>query len=145
MQQLTIKRGDTLYVECQLVDEFGAGQSLSGIHVQAKLLDRGGNEAHSFGITTIFESQGKYALAEFNTGSIPKALYTLEISYIRNGATMSNTAFELNVCKQMGKEPVRFAQLVSVIGNTRVLITAPSAPSGNLVWNEAWDELWVNN
>lgn len=145
MQQLSIKRGDTLYAECQLVDEFGAGQSLVGIYVQAKLVDRGGFEAHSFEVIRIFESQGKYALAEFNTGSIPQALYTIQISYIKNGATISNTAFELNVCKQMGKESGRFAQLVSLIGNTRVLVTVPSAPANNLVWNEAWNELWVND
>lgn len=142
MQQLSIRRGDTLYAECQLVDQFGAGQSLVGTQVQAKLIDRGGYEAHNFEIITIFENQGKYALAELNTSSIPKALYTLQISYVRNGATISNTAFELNVCKHLSKEPVRFAQLVSVIGNTRVLITFPAAPANQNVWDEGWDEAW---
>lgn len=143
MQQLSIRRGDIFFAACQLVDEFDAAAPITGLVVQARLLDRGGNIAHTFGITVLNENQGLYGLNELDTAIIPPALYTLQINYLRNGVKISTTAFELNVAKLITAEPVRFAQVGSIIGNTRVLITVPASELDLSLWDAAWDVEWV--
>lgn len=143
MQQLSIRRGDTFYAACQLVDQFGEGQPITGVTIAASLLDRGGNTAHEFSITVLNDNQGTYGLNELDTSSIPPALYTLQISYQVEGVTVSSTVFELNVAKRLVDDQVRFAQVGSVIGNTRVLITLPATPSEVSLWDVDWDVSWA--
>lgn len=143
MQQLSIKRGDTFYAECQLVDEFGVGSPISGMLVHARLVDLGGNTAKDITTQVLNDNEGKFALTTFDTSTIPAALYTLQISYSINGSTVSSTAFELLISKSVIKEPVRFAQVGSVIGNTRVLITVPATQLEINLWSSSWDVQWA--
>lgn len=143
MQQLSIRRGDTFYAECQLVDEFGAGAPITGMVVSARLVDRGGNVAKTLATQVLNDNEGKFALSKFETTTIPAALYTLEINYSINGTTVTSTAFELMVSKAVIKEPVRFAQVGSVIGNTRVVITVPATDIEIDLWSSSWDVEWA--
>lgn len=143
MQQLSIKRGDTFYADCQLVDEFGIGSPISGMQVNASLVDRGGNTALVLTTQVLNDNEGKFALAQFDTSTIPPALYTLEIGYTKDGATISSTSFELLISKRVINEPLRFAQVGSVIGNTRVLITVPASDIEINLWSSSWDVEWA--
>lgn len=143
MQQLSIRRGDTFYAKCQLVDNLGQALPITGMTVQASLIDKGGNVARELTTTVLNENEGSYALDPFETSTIPPALYVLQVVYRKSGIKISNTAFELRISKLIVKEPVRFAQVGSVFGNTRVLITLPATSADVSLWDVDWDVAWA--
>lgn len=125
MQQIIIRGGDTLYAQCQLIDDAGVPVSLADLGVTAQLIDRSGNIAHTFGITIENESQGRYSLNNLNTSTLLLQKYSLQISYQLCASTISATVIELNVVKRIISDSLRFANVGSVIGNTSVLVTVP--------------------
>lgn len=141
MQQLAIKRGDTLSVGCQLVDEFGVGLTLSGLTINARLYDFGGNNVHTFTTQVINEASGQYALAVLETADLPVALYTLDIGYVKNGAQVSSSRIELNVLKRAGETIKRHAQVDSLIGKTRIVLGVPESLSS--LFDIQWDVEWI--
>lgn len=122
MQQLSIKRGDTLYAECQLVDEFGAGLSVSDISIVATLFDRADNAVVNFDVTKIDANVGKYTLSLATTDIAP-SLYRLEITYTRSAHVYSNNACDFLITKT-AVDNNRSAIFNSLLGTTKFVLTA---------------------
>lgn len=139
MQRLSIKRGDTFYAECQLVDAFGTGKAIAGMTIAASLIDRGGNLAHTFSVQIINEPEGMFALNATDTAPLPPALYVLQLQYTLTSAdnfVVGCQPVELLIADQIN-EASRAAVLASALGKTRILLTTQHAPA-TTVWSETW-------
>lgn len=125
MQQLSIRLGDTLYATCQLTDSNGSPVLLDDVTITAQLIDRSCVVVHTFGITIEDSAAGSYFIDKFDTSTLSAQKYTLQISYNQCGSIVSAVAIELNVSKRLVNEPVIFAQVAALIGNTAIRLAIP--------------------
>lgn len=135
MNNLTIKRGDTLYATAQFCDAVGVGQSLAGFTIKALLVDAGGYVAYTFDTALINAATGDFELVAVNTNSLPVAQYRLNLSYSKNDVVQSGVSVGLNIVKNYLEMPLRYVQLDSFDGITKLHLkraTSVSTPLHNV-------------
>lgn len=131
MNNLHIKRGDAFSALAHFCDVQGAALSLDGYTVEATLKDSGYNQALALNVQVTDAAAGEFEL-RCSTSNLPTAQYLLEIAYIKNGDVNTTCVLGFNVQKVCKFPQLRYAQVESLHGLTKINIKAGVA---NLIAN----------
>lgn len=134
MNNLHIKRGDAFNALAHFCDAQGAALSLVGYTIQATLKDAGYNPALALTVQVTDADAGEFEL-RCSTSNLPTAQYLLEIAYINNGDVNTACVLGFNVAKVCKYPQLRYAQVESLLGVTKINIK----PSTALVINSIFD------